>query len=78
MSCNAPEYDLSNCEYFHFYHMNTYNICKISGFRHEVDESCALLGYYTVCSGNSLPTFYDNLPVPNMGLIGSPAKLVGD
>jgi hypothetical protein len=78
MSCYPPEFDLSNYEYFHFYHMNTYNICKISGFHHKVDESCALLGYYTVWSGNSLLTFHDNLPVPNMGLIGSPAKSVGD
>jgi hypothetical protein len=29
----------------------------ISGFRREVDEICALLGYYTACSGNSLLTF---------------------
>jgi hypothetical protein len=32
-------------------------ICEISGFRHEADENCALLGYYTAYSGNSLPTF---------------------
>jgi hypothetical protein len=28
----------------------------ISGFCCKVDESCALLGYYTMSSGNSLPT----------------------
>jgi hypothetical protein len=38
--------------------------CVVSGFRHEVDENCALLGYYAASSGNSLPTFRDNLPVP--------------
>jgi len=27
-------------------------------------EICALLGYYTVYSGNSLPMFWDNLSVP--------------
>ena len=38
--------------------------CEISGFRREVDENCALLGYYAACSSNSLPTFQDNLSVP--------------
>jgi len=37
----------------------------ISGFRHEVDENCALLEYYAVSSGNSLLTFQDNLSVPS-------------
>jgi hypothetical protein len=27
----------------------------ISGFRHEVDENCALLGYYAACCGNFRP-----------------------
>jgi len=27
----------------------------ISGFHHEVDEKCALLGYYAASSGNFLP-----------------------
>jgi hypothetical protein len=35
----------------------------ISGFQHEVDENCVLLGYYTGYSGNSLPTFPDDLSV---------------
>ena len=30
--------------------------CVISGFRREVDNNCALLGYYAANSGNSLPT----------------------
>ena len=32
-------------------------------FRGQVDENCALLGYYAGCSGNSLPTFRENLSV---------------
>jgi hypothetical protein len=39
--------------------------CRISGFRREVDESCALLGHYTASSGDSLRTFRDNLSVPS-------------
>jgi len=30
----------------------------ISGFFHKVDENRAVLGYYTVSSGNLLPTFW--------------------
>jgi len=33
----------------------------ISGFRHKVDENCALLGYYAVSSGMILLTFWDNV-----------------
>ena len=36
-----------------------------SGFRREVDENCALLGCYAASSGNSLPTFRDNMSVPS-------------
>jgi len=35
--------------------------CVISGFRREVDEICALPGYYAVSSDNFLTTFRDNL-----------------
>ena len=35
----------------------------ISGFRREVAENRALLGYYAMSSGNFLPTFRDNLSV---------------
>jgi len=41
-----------------------YKQCIVSGFRHEADEICALLGHYTVYSGNSLLTFQDNILVP--------------
>jgi len=37
--------------------------CIILGFRREVDENCAPLGYYEANSGNSLPTFRNNLQV---------------
>ena len=35
----------------------------ISNFYQDDVENCALLGYYAASSGNSLPTFRDNLPV---------------
>jgi hypothetical protein len=37
----------------------------ISGFRRDVDENCALLGYYAASCGNCLPTFRDNESVPS-------------
>jgi hypothetical protein len=37
-----------------------YNIL-FSGFSREVDEICAVLGYYAALCGNCLPTFRDNL-----------------
>jgi hypothetical protein len=36
----------------------------ISGFRRDVDEICALLGYYAALSGSSVTTFRDNQSVP--------------
>ena len=39
----------------------------MSGFRREVAENCALLGYYAASGGNSLPPFRDNLSVPSSG-----------
>ena len=45
--------------------LNLLNYCEISGFRREVDENCALLGYYAACSRNFLSTFRDNLSVPS-------------
>jgi hypothetical protein len=36
----------------------------VSGFRREVDDNCALLGYYAASSGNFLPTFRNNLSFP--------------
>ena len=42
----------------------------ISGLRRDVDEICALLGCYAAWSGNSLPTFRDDLSVPSCGFGG--------
>ena len=39
----------------------------ISGFRRDVNENCALLGYCTASSGNFLPTFRDNSSFPSTG-----------
>jgi len=35
--------------------------CVISGFHHDLDENCSLLGYYVFSNGNFLPIFRDNL-----------------
>ena len=55
----------------------------ISGLCRNVDDICALLGYYAACSGNFLATFRDNLSVPSsrappfkMGQIGCPETSV--
>jgi hypothetical protein len=38
----------------------------ISVFRRQVDENCALLGYYAARSGNFLAMFRDKLLVPSL------------
>jgi hypothetical protein len=43
-------------------------VCVILGFRHKVDENCALLGYYTASSGTFLLTFWDSLVAPSSGV----------
>jgi hypothetical protein len=43
-------------------------IILMSGFRSDVDEICALLGYYAASCGNCLPTFRDNVWVPSSGV----------
>jgi hypothetical protein len=40
-------------------------VSVISGFRRQVDDSCALQGDYADSSGNLLPTFRDNRAVPS-------------
>jgi hypothetical protein len=37
----------------------------ISGFGRDTDEICPLLGYNAASSGNSLPTFRENVSVPS-------------
>ena len=49
--------------------------CVISCFRREVAENCPLLGYYAASSGNFLPTFRDNLPVPSSWVM-NPKKIM--
>jgi hypothetical protein len=39
----------------------------ISGFRREVEENFALLGYYTESRGNFFPPIRENLPVKSSG-----------
>jgi hypothetical protein len=41
------------------------DVTLISGFRRDVDEIRALLGYYAASCGNCLPTFRDNVSVPS-------------
>jgi len=38
------------------------------GFRREVDQNCALLGYYAASSSNLVLTFRDNLLAPSSGV----------
>jgi len=42
--------------------------CVISGFLRHTDETCALLGGYAACSGNSLLKIVDNLSVHSSGV----------
>ena len=43
--------------------------CVSSGFRRQVAENCALLGYYAASNGDLLPTFRDNRSVPSSGIM---------
>jgi len=53
MCCLCGEICVTKC----FYYFRRETILNgISGFRHEVAENCAPLGYYGAGSGNSLPT----------------------
>jgi hypothetical protein len=45
--------------------INTYYFNFISGFFRNVDDTCALLGYYAASCRNCLPTFWDNVTVPS-------------
>ena len=49
---------------------------EISGFLREVYENSALPGYYTACSGSSLPTFRDNLSAPSSSVRNSSCPLI--
>ena len=47
---------------------------EISGFRCEVHENRALLGYYVASSGNFLQTLRDNLSLPSSKVILVPKR----
>jgi len=49
----------------------------ISGFRHEVNENCALLGCYLASSSNLLTPFRDNLSDPS-SKVKNPKRLNKD
>ena len=49
--------------------------CVTSGFRHEVDENCALPGHYAASSRNSSPTFRYNLSAPTSRVRNLHAKI---
>jgi hypothetical protein len=50
-----------HCEHFWSYRITR----MISGFCHDVDKICTLLGYYAASNGNPLPTFRENISVPS-------------
>ena len=51
-------------------------LCLTSGFRRKVDKNCALLGSYASPSGNSLPSFHEEIIFPVFrGLDSQPLKL---
>jgi hypothetical protein len=50
---------------------------EISGCRRDIDEICALLGYYAPSNGNPLPTFRNNVPL-KIGPIRCPETTVKD
>jgi hypothetical protein len=47
----------------------------ISGFHHEVEEDCTLIGYHAASSSSYLVTFWDNVSVPSLRVKG-PKMLV--
>jgi hypothetical protein len=53
--------------------LNIVLMTLISGFRRDIDEICALLGYYAASCGNCLPKFRDNISVP-FSLVKSPCR----
>ena len=49
--------------------------CVISGFRHDVGETCTVVEYYAALSGSSVPIFRDNVSVPSSRVKKSMRKL---
>jgi len=52
----------------HYIGKHWYVLCVISGFRREADKICTLLDCYVASSGNSFPTFRDNLTVLSLSV----------
>jgi hypothetical protein len=50
----------------------------MSGFRCDVGDICALLGYYAASNGNPLLKFRDNVSVPSSGVKKSKKKIFLD
>jgi hypothetical protein len=48
--------------------------CVISGFHCEVEETCALVSYYAVSSGNFLPNFEERHSMREEILTGAVAR----
>jgi hypothetical protein len=44
--------------------LQTFLTSVITGFRRDVNDICAVLGYYAASNGNPLSTFRDNVSVP--------------
>jgi hypothetical protein len=52
-------------------------LAVISGFRRDIDEISALLGYYATSNGNHLSTFRENVSVPSSRVKTSKKKVIG-
>jgi len=51
---------------YHILKVKNFSVLRvISDFPREVDEICALVGYYAASNRNSLLTFRENLKVPS-------------
>jgi hypothetical protein len=51
------------------------SLALVLDFRRDVDDICALLGYYAASCGNCLPTFRDNVSVTSLRVKSSPGTL---
>jgi len=52
----------------------TYHVCYTNCYNKIDHYSCSVLGYYTASSGNSLPTFRDNISFPS-SRINNPKRI---
>jgi hypothetical protein len=80
MKHSAPTLRVFYCKIFNLYipvtlRLTTLLECVISGFGREVDENCALLGYYSASIYNLLPTFQDKLLDPSSDVKNATKRL---